>query len=1106
MINTEYRILLIEDNKGDARLIHEMLKEAGEITPSLTTVSTLEQGLGAACTGNFDIILLDLSLPTSHGIETFNRVNHSVNNVPVIVLTGNTDESLGIEAVQRGAQDYLIKGLVDVQLLVHAIRYAIERNQLKAETDRQSREAMKSESRFRSMIEHNADAVVIIDLSGKIRYVNPAGLDLFGKKSDLLIGKMFDFPITIGETTEIEISNTDSRTHLVEMRLVETEWEGKQAYFASLRDITQRKRFEEEVRNLAKFPSENPSPVIRVSKDGQILFSNEPGKQILESGNSNNPDRIPDYLYDKVREANESGQKKTFEISTDDKTYSVVFTPAKNADYVNLYGQDISARKRAEEELESERNLLRTLIDNIPDFIWIKDKDGGYILANMAVANIMGVEDPEQLIGKSDSDFHSADVACEYRKDEQYVINNMTPIFNKEEENSYRDRTQRWTITTKLPYRNNSGDIIGVLGIGRDITERRLTEEALQKSEAFKDRIIDSSHDCIIVLDLNGTLLFMSKGGQRLFEIEDIKGLIGTSWFNLWKGQDRCTAEEAVSRARNGELGNFEGYCETQNGKPKWWEVMISPITDTNGDVEQLLAISRDMTERKLAEEELRKLSIAVQQSPVSILITDVRGDIEYVNHRFSEMTGYEHKEVLGKTPRLLKSGEHESEFYDELWGTISTGREWQGEICNKKKDGELFWESATISPIKNEEGTITHYIGIKENITDRKNLEDQLRLSQKMEAIGRFAGGIAHDFNNMMTAVIGFSDYLLSSRQDDDSLVSIIEQIKTAGQRAASLTQQLLAFSRRQVMETQLIDLQSIIGNLDQMLKQLIGEDIILSIAFDKEPSIIKSDQSQVEQIIMNLVINARDAMPRGGELVIATETTSLDEDYCKEWIDIEPGNYVVLSISDTGRGMDKEIQSHIFEPFYTTKEIGKGTGLGLSTAYGIVKQSGGHIHCYSEPEEGTTFMIYFPSIAKTTKTLPCGEENHDEAEILRRSETVLIVEDENAVREIASSVLRGNGYYVLEAANSDEALAICRDRDGTIDLLITDIIMPGMQGPELAKEILAVFPQIAVLFISGYPDNSVAKLELFESENNFLQKPFTPKKLLLTIQEILA
>ncbi|MBN2323375.1 MAG: PAS domain S-box protein [Spirochaetes bacterium] len=1104
-MSTDYRILLIEDNKGDARLIHEMLKGTSTVTSSLSTVSTLKEGLKAAVTGNFDVILLDLSLPESGGLETFNRVKDTIDDIPIIVLTGNTDESMGIEAVGRGAQDYIIKGQVDTPLLVHSIRYAIERNQLKAETERQAREAMKSECRFRSMIEHNADAVVIIDRAGNIRFINPAGLALFGRKSQLLIGKKFGFPINADEPTEIEIPSNNNLPQTVEMRVVETEWEGEKAYLASLRDVTQRKRFEEEIKNLAKFPSEDPNPVLRISKDGTILYSNESGKEIMKSGNNKNLKKIPPYLYDTVKEAHESGRMNIMEISADNKTYSLTFMPIKDTDYVNLYGQDISNRKITEKELESERNLLRTLIDNIPDFIWIKDKESRFILANMAVANILGLESPDRLIGKSDYDFYPSDAADEYRRDEQHVLTNMTAIFNKEQEKTHPDGMKAWILTTKLPYRNSEGDIIGVVGTGRDITERRLAEEALERSEAFKDRIIESSPDSIKVLDLDGTLRYMSKGGQHLMEIEDIDSLIGTSWIDFWKGQDRLKAKEAVSKARSGGIGSFEGFRETTTGTPKWWEVVISPITDTKGEVEQLIAISRDITERKLADEELRKLSIAVQQSPVSILITDVQGDIEYVNRRFSEITGYNYKEVLGKNPRLLKSGEHTPEFYDSLWGTISAGREWQGEICNKKKNGELFWESATISPIKNEEGMITHYIGIKENITDRRNLEDQLRQSQKMEAIGRFAGGIAHDFNNMMTAVIGFSDYLLSSRQDDDALVSIIKQIKAAGQRAASLTQQLLAFSRRQAIETQLIDLQLVITTMEQMLRQLIGEDIILSIALDKKPSIIKTDRSQVEQIIMNLVVNARDAMPQGGKLIIETETAVLDDDYCKDWIDIEAGTYVALSITDTGSGMDKETLSHIYEPFYTTKEIGKGTGLGLSTVYGIVKQSQGHVHCYSEPQKGTTFKIYFPAITQQAENTQFRDEDSGEVKISRGTETILLVEDEEVVRKIASSVLRSNGYHVFEATNSDEALAICKDRDISIDLLVTDVIMPGMQGPDLARQILDVSPETSVLFISGYPDNVIEKLELFEVDNNFLQKPFTPKKLLLRVQELL-
>ena len=411
--------------------------------------------------------------------------------------------------------------------------------------------------------------------------------------------------------------------------------------------------------------------------------------------------------------------------------------------------------------------------------------------------------------------------------------------------------------------------------------------------------------------------------------------------------------------------------------------------------------------------------------------------------------------------------------------------------------DGKEVWFEGSISPM-----TKDSVIWIGRDISSRKVLEEQLRQSQKMEAIGQLAGGIAHDFNNLLTAINGFSDLSLRRLEPEDPLRGNIEEVKKAGERAASLTRQLLAFSRKQVLQPKVFGLNSVISEVEKMLKRLIGEDIELRTVLDGDTGSVKADPGQIEQVIINLAVNARDAMPSGGRLTIETANVYIDEGYADMRIAVDPGQYVMLSISDTGVGMDEHVQSHIFEPFFTSKEAGKGTGLGLSTVYGIVKQSDGNVQVYSEVGRGTTFKVYLPRVDETAqvyKRAPEVEEN------LQGKEIILLAEDEDIVRKLARQVLEMFGYQVLEAPNGGAALLICERHKDPIHLLITDVVMPEMSGPELTDRLVRLRPDLKVLYMSGYTDNAVIHQGVLDEGTNFIQKPFTPAALARTVREVL-
>ncbi len=513
-------------------------------------------------------------------------------------------------------------------------------------------------------------------------------------------------------------------------------------------------------------------------------------------------------------------------------------------------------------------------------------------------------------------------------------------------------------------------------------------------------------------------------------------------------------------------------------------------------------AAKRELGERTKAEERLRKLSHAVDQSPLSIVITDRHGTIEYANPHFSQLTGYPLDELLGKNPRILKSGFTPPDEYRNLWDTILGGGEWRGEFHNLKKNGEYFWEMAMISPIRDQSGAISNFIAIKEDITERKRLESQLRHSQKMEAIGQLAGGIAHDFNNILTAIIGYATIMQMQISAESRLRSTVDHILATAERGASLTQGLLAFSRKQVSDPGRVNLNEIIERVNKLLVRLIGEDIHLKTVLAEQELPVMADSIQIEQVLMNLATNARDAMPDGGTIVIKTEVAVLDTLFMTSHGFGEQGSYALLTVSDTGCGMDEETVKRIFEPFYTTKETGKGTGLGLSIVYGIIKKHGGFIVCHSAAGKGTAFQIYLP-LTDTPGQLPFPVPGM--GPFRRGSEVILLVEDDEPTRTLTRELLEEFGYSVMEAGDGFQALEIYREQRDGIHLVILDAIMPGIKGTDVYREIRSLTPNIRILFCSGYNPDTIEGLGTLDPNLHFISKPFMPKELLMKIREVL-
>jgi two-component system, cell cycle sensor histidine kinase and response regulator CckA len=509
--------------------------------------------------------------------------------------------------------------------------------------------------------------------------------------------------------------------------------------------------------------------------------------------------------------------------------------------------------------------------------------------------------------------------------------------------------------------------------------------------------------------------------------------------------------------------------------------------------------------QRREVEDTFRTLHSAIEQSADMVLITDSSGRIEYVNPAFEKLTGYSRPEVIGQTPRILKSGEQGPELYQELWETIGAGEIYRGVLVNRKKTGESFVVEKTITPVRNATRRVTHFISNDRDISKRRRLETALFQAQKMDAIGLLAGGVAHDFNNLLMVISSYAELTQDSISPEHKLHRNVQEILSAARRAADLTRQLLAFGRKQCQSLQVLDLNAILRDISRMLPRLIGEDIELNISPQINLDKVKLDPVQLEQVVMNLAANARDAMPAGGKLTIATHNVELDDAYVQARPVVPAGRYVMLEVTDTGQGIDPGHLPHIFEPFYTTKEQGKGTGLGLATVYGIVKQSGGFIWVYSEPGMGTTFKIYFPRVGHRANRILTADEPTANAN-LRGSETLLLVEDENAVRYPAAEFLKQCGYTVIEARDGLQAVAAVNQHNGPIALMVTDVVMPGMSGGQLAELLAEKYSDMKVLFVSGYSQTVVLRHKIPDVQTNFLQKPFTLKSLAAKIREVLG
>ena len=767
------------------------------------------------------------------------------------------------------------------------------------------------------------------------------------------------------------------------------------------------------------------------------------------------------------------------------------------------FGTDITARKRAEEQLARQIDLLTAITDSAADAIFVSDGEERITFMNPAAERIFGWS-REELMGRKlhDAIHHRYPDGRPFPASEcplRRVYATGETLVGREDVFFRKDGSPVPVACSNAPLKIE-GRIAGAVLVAQDITQRKEAERALSESENRMRALLDASQDEILLLGIEGDVLAINKAAEhRLARRADGAHLIGARLDRLLshdQAESQLTTVREVAATRNAL------HCEVPV-RSRWFDFWYYPVVLPDKPVTEVAIYAREVTEQKKLLADLSKLFQALQQSPMSVIITDREGTIEYVNPEFTKVTGYTTEEAIGQNPRILKSGRTPPELYEELWQTITAGGVWRGELLNKKKNGELYWELASIGAVKEGE-KLTNFVAVKEDITARREMEEQLRQSQKMQVVGQLTGGIAHDFNNLLAIVIGNVQLLRERLGSDDAKArEYLDDALWSARRGGELTHRLLAFARKQPLKPSVIDLNDVVRGMSELLRRTLGARIHIeeSLAADVWKAV--ADRGELERVIVNLAVNSRDAMPTGGTLCLETRNALLDEDYCEQYEEVRPGEYVLLAVTDTGAGMPPEIVQRVFEPFFTTKEMGEGSGLGLSMVYGFVKQSGGHISIYSRVGHGTSVKLYLPRVpsspngwADDPSDAPAGDLG---------SHVVLVVEDEPKLRKAAVKMLERLGLRSIQAENAKDAVELFAAAHP--DVLFTDIELPGgMSGTDLADAVHELDPNIKVLFTTGYAREAVLHERWLEEKIPWLLKPYSHLDLARELRALLV
>ncbi|HEY1067933.1 MAG TPA: PAS domain S-box protein [Pirellulales bacterium] len=759
--------------------------------------------------------------------------------------------------------------------------------------------------------------------------------------------------------------------------------------------------------------------------------------------------------------------------------------------------RDVTDRKRAEGEWRRTAALLQALVNGVSDAVYVKDRQGKYLLFNPAAARFVG-RPPAEVLGKDDAQLYSAaDAEQVMQHDREVMASNK---FETREETLTAAGVTRTFLATKGPYRDASGALAGVFGISHDISERKRTEEQLRASEARFRLLVDGVRDfAIFLIGVDGRVATWTAGAERLngYRPDEIVGL-PVAVFHTPDAVERDEPATELQQAAAEGRCEGEGWRVRKDGTKFWARVILSALREPGGRLQGYVAMIRDLTDRRRSDVLLKSIMDSVRDG---VLGVDEQGKVHFVNRAAERIFGYPAAELVGESvAKLLPESDARrcQAFFTRLRAkeveAITEGVEGVG----RRKDGATFPVDLAVGEFFLDDGR--YFTGVVRDVSERRKLEDQLRQSLKMEALGQLAAGVAHDFNNRLTVINGYSEMVLDFLPVGDPHRPSIAAIREAGERATALTAQLLAFGRRTLLEPRVLDANVIVSDTGKLLRRLISEAVTISIVPSPRPTRIWVDPGQLGHVLTTLALNARDAMPEGGRLTIEIRDAVLSG--AEGASRANAARFVLISVSDTGVGMSDEVKGHIFEPMFTTKPSGTaGTAMGLATAYGVVRQSGGRIEVQSELGQGTTFRMYFPAVADE-RTAPTPQRPALDA---RGSESVLLVEDQDDVREFARIALEAHGYKVMQASSSEAALQLVESFKPHVDLLVTDVVMPGLNGRRLAEALAPIYPTLKVLYLSGYTDDTILRHGVAMGDSAFLPKPYGAGSLAQKVRAVL-